>query len=61
MLEKKYNHQEVEKNKYDNWKNNGYFKTGQLSKTPFCIVIPPPNVTGRLSACRMVWRYGGRA
>lgn len=48
MLEKKYNHQEVEKNKYDNWKNNGYFKAGQLSKTPFCIVIPPPNVTGRL-------------
>ena len=48
MLDKKYNHLEVEKNKYDNWKEKGYFKSGDLSKEPFCIVIPPPNVTGKL-------------
>ena len=48
MLEKKYNHQEVENNKYENWLNKGYFKSGDLSKEPFCIVIPPPNVTGKL-------------
>ena len=48
MLDKKYNHLEVEKNKYDNWKEKGYFKSGDLSKEPFCIVIPPPNVTGVL-------------
>ena len=31
------------------WKNNGYFTGGKdLSKEPFCIVIPPPNVTGKL-------------
>lgn len=48
MLDKKYNHIEVEKDKYEFWKNNGYFKSGDLSKKPFCIVIPPPNVTGKL-------------
>lgn len=48
MLEKKYNHIEVEKNKYEFWKNKGYFKSGDLEKKPFCIVIPPPNVTGKL-------------
>ena len=49
MLDKKYNHQEVEKGKYENWKNNGYFKSDNTSdKTPYCIVIPPPNVTGKL-------------
>ena len=48
MLEKKYNHIEVEKNKYEIWKKEGYFKSGNLEKKPFCIVIPPPNVTGKL-------------
>ena len=48
MLDKKYNHLEVEKNKYETWKNSGYFKSGDLSKEPFTIVIPPPNVTGML-------------
>ena len=48
MLEKKYNHIEVEKNKYDDWKNKGYFNSGDLSKKPYCIVIPPPNVTAKL-------------
>jgi len=48
MLEKKYNHIEVEKNKYENWKNNGYFEPNKEAKEAFCIVIPPPNVTGKL-------------
>ena len=48
MLDTKYNHLEVEKNKYDNWKEKGYFESGDLSLKPFCIVIPPPNVTGKL-------------
>ena len=48
MLDKKYNHIEVEKDKYEKWKTNGYFNSGDLSKTPYCIVIPPPNVTGKL-------------
>ena len=49
MLDKKYNHIEVEKDKYEKWKNNGYFKCDEESdKKPFCIVLPPPNVTGVL-------------
>ena len=49
MLDKKYNHLEVEKDKYNIWKEKGYFKSDNESdKTPYCIVIPPPNVTGKL-------------
>ena len=49
MLDKKYNHKEVEKNKYNLWKEKGYFKCQEnSSKLPFCIVLPPPNVTGVL-------------
>ena len=48
MLDKKYNHIEVEKDKYEKWKTAGYFNSGDLTKTPYCIVIPPPNVTGKL-------------
>ena len=48
MLEKKYNHLEVERGKYDNWKEKGYFNSGDISKKPYAIVIPPPNVTGKL-------------
>lgn len=48
MLEAKYNHKIVEEGKYQIWKEKGYFESGDLSKTPYCIVIPPPNVTGKL-------------
>ena len=48
MLDTKYNFKEVEQGKYENWKSNGYFTSGDLSKKPYCIVIPPPNVTGKL-------------
>jgi valyl-tRNA synthetase len=48
MLETKYDHKKVEEGKYEFWKQNDYFKSGDLTKEPFCIVIPPPNVTGKL-------------
>ena len=48
MLDKKYNHKHVEKGKYEEWLEKGYFKSGDLNKKPFCVVIPPPNVTGKL-------------
>ena len=49
MLDKKYEHKNTEANKYQIWKEKGYFKADNTSdKTPFCIVIPPPNVTGKL-------------
>ncbi len=48
ILEAKYNHLKVEKEYYAQWLKEGYFKAGDKSKNPFCIVIPPPNVTGKL-------------
>ena len=48
MLDTKYNHIEVEKDKYENWKEKGYFLSGDKTKTPFTMVLPPPNVTGNL-------------
>ncbi len=47
MLEKKYNHKEVESGKYSKWVKNGYFEERE-GKNPYAIVIPPPNVTGKL-------------
>ena len=48
MLEKRYEPKKVEEGKYEKWKSAGYFTAGDMSKTPFSIVIPPPNVTGKL-------------
>ncbi len=48
VMSTKYNPQEVENGKYDWWKEQGFFQAGDKSKEPFCIVIPPPNVTGML-------------
>ena len=47
-LSTKYENKIVEKGKYQTWLKNGYFECGDESKPPFCIVIPPPNVTGKL-------------
>lgn len=44
----KYDPKEVEKDKYQYWLDHGCFAAGDLSKKPFTIVIPPPNVTGKL-------------
>ena len=48
MIAPKYDHIAVEKDRYETWKDRGYFKSGDASKPPFTIVIPPPNVTGKL-------------
>ena len=47
-LSTKYDFKSVEEGKYDKWVKEGYFKAGDISKTPYCIVIPPPNITGKL-------------
>jgi valyl-tRNA synthetase len=40
---------EVERTLYERWVERGYFEADEKSdKPPFCIVIPPPNVTGSL-------------
>ena len=47
-LAAKYDHKAVESHYYADWLKEGYFTAGDKSKDPFCIVIPPPNVTGKL-------------
>ena len=47
-LKPKYDFKEVENGKYDFWLKKGFFEAGDKSKEPFTIVIPPPNVTGKL-------------
>ncbi len=48
MLDNKYDHRKVEADQYDKWVEKGYFKAGDKSKKPYAMVIPPPNVTGKL-------------
>src|SRR5512137_2632594 len=48
-LPKAYEPHEVEKKWYQHWLDNGFFKPDMSSTAqPYCIVIPPPNVTGSL-------------
>ena len=47
MLDKKYDHKSVEECKYENWLKKGYFEERD-GLPPYAIVIPPPNVTGKL-------------
>jgi valyl-tRNA synthetase len=48
-LAKAYDPQEVESKWYQHWEQQGYFHANATTpKTPFTIVIPPPNVTGSL-------------
>lgn len=47
-LEPKYDHHSVEDGRYSQWIEKGYFTAGDKSKDPFTIIIPPPNVTGKL-------------
>jgi len=49
MLDKTYDPQEIEARRYPEWENSGAFKAHpESAKPPYCIVIPPPNVTGSL-------------
>ena len=53
MLEKTYDPSEIEPRLYAQWERAGAFRAGQPDRlengaAPYCIVIPPPNVTGSL-------------
>ena len=53
MLDKTYKPADLEKRIYAVWEKAGAFKCGQPDRVkagaePYCIVIPPPNVTGSL-------------
>jgi valyl-tRNA synthetase len=48
-LSKVYDPKEVEQRLYDEWMAAGYFRAEvDETKTPYTIVIPPPNITGQL-------------
>jgi len=48
-LDKSYDPHAVEHKWYEIWKDKGFFKaSGAEGADPYCIVIPPPNVTGSL-------------
>lgn len=48
-LPKNYNPREFERKIYKEWEEGGYFKYKiDPSKDPYCIVLPPPNITGQL-------------
>lgn len=50
----KYNPQESEQKWYDYWMKNNYFHSTPDARTPYTIVIPPPNVTGVLHMGHML-------
>lgn len=48
-LESKFNPKDFEDKIYKNWEESGYFKPSEdKNKKPYTIVIPPPNITGKL-------------
>ncbi len=48
-MDKKYNPSLFEEEIYQNWLNKGYFKGSvNKNKTPFTIIMPPPNITSKL-------------
>ena len=47
-LEGKYNPKDFEEKLYQEWEEKGYFKPSMDEKRKPCIMMPPPNVTGRL-------------
>jgi valyl-tRNA synthetase len=47
-MEKTYCPKDIEIQWYQIWEKNGYFKPSGHGASPYCIMIPPPNVTGSL-------------
>ena len=48
-LNEKYNPKDYETKIYEEWMERGYFKpSDDKTKTPYTIVMPPPNITGKL-------------
>ena len=48
-LKKTYDPKDIEDRLYSKWMKNGYFHAEvNENKKPFTIVIPPPNITGKL-------------
>ena len=47
-MDKTYDPHRVEKQWYERWEREGRFVPGGGAREPYCIMIPPPNVTGTL-------------
>ena len=49
-LAKSFEPADIERHWYPHWESAGYFKAGLDDAKPnaFCILLPPPNVTGTL-------------
>ncbi len=49
-LAKSFEPADIEKRWYAHWEDSGYFKAGMADSAPgnYCILLPPPNVTGTL-------------
>ena len=48
-MEEKYNPKDFEEKLYKHWEEEGYFKPSMdKTKESYCIMMPPPNVTGKL-------------
>src|SRR6476660_8019201 len=46
-MDKVYAPQDIERRIYERWESHGWFAPSGRG-TPYCIMIPPPNVTGTL-------------
>jgi valyl-tRNA synthetase len=47
-MEKTYNPHAIEQRWYQTWEERGYFAPSRTGDADYCIMIPPPNVTGSL-------------
>ncbi|CAK0744745.1 valine--tRNA ligase [Gammaproteobacteria bacterium] len=47
LMDKTYNPHAIEQHWYQIWEDQGYFRPSEQG-APYCIMIPPPNVTGSL-------------
>ena len=48
-IDDKFDPKNFEEKIYEKWEKSGYFKpSDDKTKEPYCIMMPPPNVTGKL-------------
>ena len=48
IMDKHYDPSSIETKWYKDWEERGVFRAGTHAADPYCIMIPPPNVTGSL-------------
>ncbi|MBN0919248.1 valine--tRNA ligase [Mycoplasma gypis] len=47
-MDKNFDHKIIEKGRYQKWQDSKVFQKHDQTKRPFTIILPPPNVTGKL-------------